>query len=469
MKKLTAAQAAAYANGIVYCGPADNTAVSVERDSRKAGPDSIFVGLIGEKNDGNDFAEAAYSNGCRMFLLSRKDICDMLKDNHPDASVIMVEDTLAGMQMLAKNYLADCDIIKVAVTGSTGKTSTKDMLRCIFASKYDTISNFENYNNHIGVPLTVFTVEDSTEAGIFEMGMNHTGEIELLADIVRPETACITNVGISHIGNLGSRENILSAKLEVTAFMDSDSTLVYNVDNDMLCSLRDQETVYHAVQAGKEADAAGIVISDLVDNGDEGITFILTAEGESQEFYIPVPGAHNAWNASLAAGCGLRYGISLKDAADALRGLSISGNRLNVQEADGIKIINDTYNASPDSVKAAIDVLYAVKCQRKVALLADMFELGENSDDFHREVGDYAGDKNIDLVITIGKNAEHIASGAAAKIGKDRVISFADSDSFYEAAHDIIRKGDAVLVKGSHGMRMDKVAQYLQNSGAWHE
>jgi len=469
MKKLTAVQAAAYANGIVYCGPADNTAVSVERDSRKAGPDSIFVGLTGEKNDGNDFAEAAYSNGCRMFLLSRKDICDILKEKYPDASVIMVEDTLAGMQMLAKNYLADCDIIKVAVTGSTGKTSTKDMLRCIFASKYDTISNFENYNNHIGVPLTVFTVEDSTEAGIFEMGMNHTGEIELLADIVRPETACITNVGISHIGNLGSRENILSAKLEITAFMDSDSTLVYNVDNDMLRSLRDQETVYHAVQAGKEADAAGIVISDLVDNGDEGITFVLTAGGESQEFYIPVPGAHNAWNASLAAGCGLRYGISLKDAADALRGLSISGNRLNVQEADGIKIINDTYNASPDSVKAAIDVLYAVKCQRKVALLADMFELGENSDDFHREVGDYAGDKNIDLVITIGKNAEHIASGAAAKIGKDRVISFADSDSFYETAHDIIRKGDAVLVKGSHGMRMDKVAQYLQNSGAWHE
>lgn len=469
MKKLTAAQAAVYAQGVLYCGPDDNVADSVERDSRKAGPESIFVGLMGEKNDGNDFAKAAYSNGCRMFLLSRKYIGDIFKEKHPDASVIMVEDTLVGMQMLAKNYLADCDIIKVAVTGSTGKTSTKDMLRCIFASKYNTISNFENYNNHIGVPLTVFTVQKDTEAGIFEMGMNHTGEIELLADIVRPETACITNVGISHIGNLGSRENILAAKLEITSFMDADSTLVYNVDNDMLCSLKNQDTVYKAVQAGVDADAEGIVISDLVDNGDEGIEFILTAGGESQTFYIPVPGAHNAWNASLAAGCGLRYGISLKEAADALRGLSISGNRLNVQESDGIKIINDTYNASPDSVKAAIDVLCAVKCSRKVALLADMFELGENSDDFHREVGDYAGEKDVDLVITIGENAKHIAGGASAKIGAERVISFADSESFYEAAHGIIRKGDAVLVKGSHGMHMDKVAQYLLKSGAWHE
>ncbi|MBR5228796.1 MAG: UDP-N-acetylmuramoyl-tripeptide--D-alanyl-D-alanine ligase [Firmicutes bacterium] len=469
MKKLTAAQAAVYAEGVVYCGPDDNVADSVERDSRKAGPGSIFVGLAGEINDGNDFAEAAYSNGCRMFLLSRRDVCDTMKEKYSDASVIFVEDTLAGMQKLAKKYLADCDIIKVAVTGSTGKTSTKDMLRCIFESKYRTISNFENYNNHIGVPLTVFNVQEDTEAGIFEMGMNHTGEIEVLADIVRPEIAAITNVGISHIGNLGSRENILAAKLEITAFMDSDSTLVYNVDNDMLCSIAGQDTVYQAVQAGAEADAGGIVISDVVDSGDKGIDFVLTAGGESQAFHIPVPGAHNAWNASLAVGCGLKYGISLADAAEALKNLSISGNRLNVQESHGIKIINDTYNASPDSVKAAIDVLTATKCTRKVALLADMFELGENSDSFHHEVGDYAGEKSTDLVITIGENAQHIAAGAAAKIGLDRVISFADSQAFYEAAHDIIRKGDAILVKGSHGMRMDKVAEYLLKAGAWHE
>lgn len=460
MKKITAERAAALAGGVLT-GPAGNTVSGVETDSRKAGAGSMFVALIGENNDGNKFAPSAYQNGCRVFLLSSQEIADALCSEYSDASVIMTEDSLAGMQLLAKNYLAECDIIKVAVTGSTGKTSTKEMMRCIFASKYRTICNFENFNNHIGVPLTAFTVEEDTEAGIFEMGMNHKDEISLLADIVRPETAAITNVGISHLGNLGSRENIMSAKMEITDYMDENSLLVYNSDNDLLSQLNSKAAVYGKMAAGESAGESGVIISKVKDCGEDGVYFTLTHEGESTDFHVPLPGAHNAWNASLAAGCALRYGISLKDSAEALKKLEITGNRLNIKEAGGIKVINDTYNASPDSVKAAIDVLSAASCVRRVALLADMFELGENSDAFHREIGTYAAEKNIDLVVTVGENALNTASAAAEIIGAERVESFTDNEAFMASAQDILRKGDAVLVKGSHGMHMDRAADFI--------
>ena len=237
MKEITAAQAASYAGGVLFSGPSDNKAVFVERDSRKTGAGSIFVGLAGLKNDGNDFAPAAYENGCRIFLLSSESMACRMRDEHSDASVILTDDTLKAMQRLAKNYLADCDLIRVAVTGSVGKTSTKEMLYKVFSSKYKTICNYENFNNHIGVPLTAFLVGEDTEAGIFEMGMNHSGEIHLLADIVRPQTAAVTNVGTSHIGNLGSRDKILEAKMEITDFMDSSCVLIYNADNDKLSAV----------------------------------------------------------------------------------------------------------------------------------------------------------------------------------------------------------------------------------------
>lgn len=468
MKEITAAQAASYAGGTLFCGPAGNTAVTVERDSRLTGEKSIFVGLKGEKNDGNDFAPAAYENGCRIFLLSSEKVARHMAEEHDDASVILTEDTLKAMQLMAKNYLADLRLIRVAVTGSVGKTSTKDMMYRIFSSKYRTVCNFENFNNHIGVPLTAFRVEGDTQAAIFEMGMNHSGEIRILADIVRPETAAITNVGTSHIGNLGSRDNIMKAKMEITGFMDSSSTLVYNADNDKLSELNGKPFIFRTLPTGTEADGRdGVKISDVVSLGERGIRFRLSCREESCEFELPLPGIHNAHNAAVAAACGLVYGISLKESAEALTSIQSSAVRLNITEAHGIQVINDTYNASPDSVRAAVDVLKERSAGRRVAVLADMFELGDASDEYHRSIGAYAAEKGIDVLVAIGLNARHIAAGAAEKMGHDRVFYFPDSENFMKNAHEIIRKGDAVLVKGSHGMAMNRVAGFLTETGEW--
>ncbi len=466
MKKLTALQISEYSGGRLFCGPEDNTAAHVERDSREASAGSLFIGLIGEKNDGNDFAEAAYKNGCRTFMLSSKKAAEFMADNYKDSAVIFVDDTLKGMQNLAKNYLKDCNIKKIAVTGSTGKTSTKDMLACIFSTKYKTVKTPENFNNHIGLPLTVFLTNEETQVGIFEMGMSELGEIKLLADIIRPETAVITNIGISHLETLKSRENILKAKLEVATFMDEGSYLIYNCDNDKLSEIDSAKTVYNKIRAGERADSEGVVISDLKDYGEKGIEFKLSAGGESAEFFIPLLGRHNAWNASLAAGCALKYGISLKESAEALKELSITGKRQSVRTGNNIKIIDDTYNASPDSVKSAIDSLAALECGRRVAILADMLDLGENSGEFHREVGKYAAEKGIDLILTVGPNARYIAEGAA---GRGEVRSYAAQEEFLAAADKIIKRNDGILIKGSHGMHMDKAVEYLLKSGASYE
>ena len=475
MKEITAAQAASYAKAPLFCGPEENTAVSVERDSKKTGEKSIFVALTGTKNDGNDFAPAAYENGCRIFLLSSPVMAERMKNHYEDASVILAEDSLQAMQRMAKNYLADLDMIRIAVTGSVGKTSTKEMLQQIFSSSYRTICNRENFNNHIGVPLTAFLADEKTQAGIFEMGMNHSGEIRLLADIVQPQKAVITNVGTSHIGNLGSRDNIMKAKMEITDFMDSSSVLIYNGDNDKLSALEHEKTEYRRIavkssETGAKAEDGELLISDITDEGGEAVRFILSSETERQSFFLPLPGVHNAYNAALAAACGLTCGISLSRAAEALAAMENSTGRLLSERHGEITILNDTYNASPDSVRAAIDVLKSRKAGRHVAVLADMNELGGDSGKYHSEIGRYAADSGIDLLITVGEKAARIAEGASGRMNDEHIRSFDTSESFLKQSGKLIRPGDLILIKGSHGMAMDRVARRLAEAaetGEW--
>lgn len=468
MKRMKADKIAKFAGGKLT-GPAENYAESVETDSRKASAGSLFIGLKGENNDGNEFAASAYENGCRMFMLSSEEKAAEITNAHSDASVILVEDTLTGMQQFAKNFIEDADIYRIAVTGSTGKTSTKEMLKCIFSSRYAAICNYENFNNHIGVPLTAFLIENDTEVGIFEMGMNHSGEIKVLADIVRPETAIITNVGISHLGNLGSRENIFEAKMEITSFMeDTDNLLIYNADNDMLQELNGEDFDFEKVRVGIKGGKRGAVISDIEEHGADGTDFTLSFGGDSVRFHLPVPGKHHVWNASLAVIAGIRYGISMRESAAALRNLSIAGNRLKMQTSgNNIKVINDSYNASPDSVKAGIDVLMSLDAERKVAVLADMFELGDSSADYHKEVGRYAAERGVDVLIAVGESSvANTAAAALEKIGAENIFCFDNAEAFTDAAADILKEGDAVLVKGSHGMHMEKAAEFILNMGA---
>ncbi len=464
MTETTSKQAAGMAGCSLKYGSGRNTFTVVERDSRLVGEGCMFVGIAGNNTDGNRFAASAYDRGCRVFMMSSEREAEGLVASRADADIILTEDPVRSLQLLARSYIAGKkNLIKAAVTGSTGKTTTKEMLSAIFSVKYRTISNVGNYNNEIGLPLTALRVEDDTEAGVFEMGMEALGEIRTLADIIRPDIAAITNIGVSHLEKLGSRQNIMKAKMEITSYMDENSVLVINSDDDMLSTLGG-DAPYELLRAGRgAADGAGtgsnfITISDVRDFGTGGISFKLTAKGETAEFTLSMPGVHNAWNASLAAACGLKYGISLEESAKALNSLENTGSRLKVKKAEHITVIDDTYNASPDSMRAALDVLGGASGGRRAAVLGDMLELGPDTDLFHREIGKYAAAK-ADVLLTVGEKGALISEGASESGLAAR--HFADVDSLLSELGGVIARGDTVLVKASNSMGLNRVSDFL--------
>ena len=477
MERMTAAKVAELAEAILVSGPSDNLAGNVARDSREVNDESVFFALIGDRDDGHRYVKQAYDDGCRIFVISSDEAQEQLSALE-NASVLRVGETRQALYRLAKKYLAQFDVKKIAVTGSSGKTTTKDMLECMLSSKYNTIANDKNFNNDIGVCLTVFKVDRSTEFAVFEMGMNHEGEIHLLADIVRPDIACITNIGNAHIGNLGSRENIMKAKMEITDFMNEDSVLVYNIDNDMLASLADRDTPYRKLAVGYNAEQDGLIMvilnqsgeegiveSSPAASGEEGITFILRYNDENMMFYLPVPGVYNASNAAVAAGCAVTAGMDLMDCSNAIMSLDLTENRMSITRSGSIKILDDTYNASPDAVKAALGVLASTYGRRRIAVLADMLELGALSEELHRETGRYAAEKGVNMIVAIGSEAGYIADAAQEARQDLKTVRFENNEEFVENAADLFEEGDVILVKGSHSMHMNTVVDYLKKLG----
>ena len=457
MKKITIEQIVEAVNGILLQGTPDAFINGVSTDSRKTAEDEIFFPLIGEQHDAHDFIPQVLERGCRTIILSREPDPKLLSDEK--LNLIMVKDTTKALQDLAAYYLSLFKIKKIGVTGSTGKTTTKEMLYWIFSEKYKTARNIGNFNNHIGLPLTVLSLEEDTEVGIFEMGMSELGEIDLLAGLVRPDIAVITNIGISHIENLGTRENILKAKLEITNYFTPESLLIVNEDNDFL-SREDIKGNYQVVTTG-ETGRSNYILSNIVDYGEEGIEFTLEHKQEAQTFRLNVPGRHNAYNGALAIAAAVSSGITMEEAARGLLKMELTDKRLNIKGKNGMKIIDDTYNASPDSMKAAIDVLTATRGFRKIAILADMFELGENAAKFHYEVGTYAAENSVDILIAVGTQAKHIAEGAAALLGKEKVHYYETKELLIHDIGSMISSGDVILLKGSRGMTMDQVVKKI--------
>lgn len=477
MKELTIRQIAEGAKGEIKRGHEDDVVKKIVIDSRTAKQGDLFVAIIGENQDGHNYVRQAAEAGCRAFLLSDEKAAEELSDAFREASVIRVKNTTKGLQELSRYYLNRFNVKKLAVTGSTGKTTTKEMLYAVLSAKYRTVRNPGNYNNEIGMPLTAFMVEDDTEAVIFEMGMSSLGEINVLADIVRPELSIITNVGTSHIEYLKTRENILKAKMEITDFMTEDDVLIVNSDNDFLTtksiSACMQEKYRENYKYGGNFDIitagengkADCVLSHRADRGEDGISFRLSFQGESEEFQLPLLGAHNAFNAMLAVAAGMKCGISMDQAAKRLAGMEPESRRLAVEEKNGVKLIDDTYNASPDSMMAAIDALMSIEGRRKVAILADILEMGDVAEEYHRSVGEYASQKKADVVISIGPNAKFIAEGArsATRGGVGRIIWHETKEPLLDAISQIIKPGDVVLVKGSNGMKMTEVADAIRS------
>ncbi|MBK5245944.1 MAG: UDP-N-acetylmuramoyl-tripeptide--D-alanyl-D-alanine ligase [Peptostreptococcaceae bacterium] len=471
MKTLTLEQINHAVKGTLICQATELLIKGVSTDSRTVKAGELFIPLIGEHLDAHKFIPQAIANGCSAVLVNRsyyeKNALSQNPSQKADASVeipfIECEDTTKGLQDLARYYLSTFNMKKVGITGSTGKTTTKEMVYSICSEKYKTERNLGNFNNHIGLPLTVLSFAEDTQVGILEMGMSKKDEINLLAEIVRPDIGVITNIGTAHIENLKNRKGVLDAKMEITNYFGKENVLIVNRDND-LPDIEKLDVEYKLVTVG-ENGRSDMVISNITDLGENGITFTMEHrignEYESQTFKLNIPGRHNAYNSALAVAVGLELGVSLEEAARGLEKMENTDKRLSIKGKDGIKIIDDTYNASVDSMKSGIDVLESVFGMRKIAILADMLEMGEKSAEYHEEVGEYLTDKNLDMLITVGEASKHIEKAFSDKMPGIQTIHFKNQEDLNKKVREIVKPGDVILIKGSRGMKMDEVVKCL--------
>lgn len=440
--------------GTLLCGDRDKKLYDITTDSRKVSDGVLFVPLVGDKFDGHDFIQAAFELGASA-VLTHKEIEPLV-----DKTIVKVGDTLKAFADIARYYKEVHNVKTVAVTGSVGKTTTKDMLHSVLSQKFNTHKTQGNFNNEIGLPITILGLEEEHEAAVLEMGMNHFGEIERLASIGRPDVAVITNIGQSHIENLGSREGIFKAKMEITKLFGKENTLIVNGDDDYLCKAKgmgEYKTVYYGI----ENPDNDIIAKDINDKGLDGIDFIAAVDGREYKVGIKVPGTHNVYNALAAICVGREFGVSMEDIIEGIRSFTPTGMRMSVEEIGGVRVINDCYNASPDSIRAALKVLSGVHNMRRVAVLGDVLEMGDFAEEAHYKLGADAARSGIDLLITAGENMKHLAKGAV-DAGVDKVISFNKTLEVCNYVKDEIKQGDAVLIKASRGMHFEEVYEAIK-------
>jgi UDP-N-acetylmuramoyl-tripeptide--D-alanyl-D-alanine ligase len=423
-------------------------------DSRKANKENVFVAIIGENLDGHEFINSAYENGCKTFI---KNESSSININSSDINLIEVENTEIALGQIAKYYKEKFDIPYVAVTGSVGKTTTRDMIYSTVSSKFNTLKNQGNLNNHFGVPLTLFNLNKDIECAIIEMGMSGFNEIKYLADIVNPKIAVISNIGLSHIENLGSQEGILKAKMEITSNFDENSILIINGDDKFLSTIKNQNYRIKTFGFNKNND---IYCKEYKMYEDYTI-FKCVIKDKEEEIFIPAVGEHNIYNALAAILVGLSVGLDFEEIKNGLKNFKATGMRLDVIKNENYTIINDTYNASPDSMKAALNVLSRYE-NRKVAILGDMFEMGSYEEEGHRLVGKHTKD-TLDILITIGKSSKFI-SDEALKNGVKNIYHFETKEDAINHLEKIINKKDVILVKASRGMKLEKIVEYLNNN-----
>jgi UDP-N-acetylmuramoyl-tripeptide--D-alanyl-D-alanine ligase len=423
---------------------------SISTNSREIGKNCLFIPLKGEKFDAHKFIPSAVENGA---------VCVFTQEEgtYP-VTAVKVENTHDAMGRLAAYYRSKFDIPFVGLTGSVGKTTTKDMIASVLAQKYNVLKTVGNFNNDIGVPLTLFGLEEGHECAVIEMGMNHFNEISYLTNIAKPDIAVITNVGVSHIENLGSREGILKAKCEIFESMKKDAPKILNGDNDMLATVADKyENITYFGIENKNAD---IYADNIVPRGIDGISCAIHYGSENFDVNIPIPGRHMVSNALSAAAVGFKLGLNCDEIKKGIETFEPTGGRMDIIKTDKYIIINDVYNANPASVEAGIDVLKYAE-GKTCCILGDMFELGEYAPKMHAEVGEYAVEKNVDVLVCIGELSENMYT-AALKKRSENVYYFKTVEDFEKEKDNVLFDGLTVLVKASRGMHFEKVVEMLK-------
>lgn len=449
-RKLKISELAAAAGGKL-CGDGDIAAEGISTDSRDDMCGCVFAAIKGERFDGHDYAQGAVNNGA-LCVICERECCT-------GCAQIITDDTVGALGKIANFLMREISPLTLAVTGSVGKTTTKQLMYSLMSQKYSTHLTQGNFNNQLGLPLTIFGLRKEHNAAVLEFGMSARGEISALSVIAEPDIAVITNIGSSHLEYLGTRENIAAAKLEIRDGLKKDGKLILNGDEPLLSgiegavyvSAKDENahTYVYNIRVEEAVSVFDIRINDLV----------------LEDVVIPAVGAHTVFDAALAMTAAYYAGIDGKGLRKGVAAFENTGMRQQINtNGEGITFIRDCYNAAPESMRAAIGVMNSVAKGRRIAVLGDMRELGESSPVLHYEVGRYAADNGVDIVIAFGESAKKIAEGA--KDGGCAVYGFEDISSPDEAASclkNILRQGDTVLFKASRAVEIERIADMLDN------
>lgn len=460
MNPLTVSEIAQFAGATLSSGDGTVVINKVSTDSRTIKPGELFVALHGENFEGHDFVEASAKAGATGALVDLN-WAGSVPDNF---ALLRATDTLQAYQMLAANYRRSLGLKVLAITGSNGKTSTKDFAASVLARKFRVTKTEGNFNNHVGLPRTILEATSGDEIAVWELGMNHPGEIAALARIAAPDAAIITNIGVAHIEFMGSRESIAAEKGALAEAIEPQGTVILNADDPFTEGIA-ARTRARVVLAGT---TAGAVRAIEIRQSADGSEFTIVEGAHRCRAQLPVAGSHMVQNALLAIAAGRAFGLSIEECAAGLAAAPLTKARLQIKEIGGVQFLDDSYNANPDSMKAALRTLVELDADgKRIAVLGEMRELGSESERGHREVGETAATLDVNQLITIGDTAELIAEGARTA-GLQKVLSARSTAEAANLLGKIARPGDLVLIKGSRAARTEEVIEKFgsQNSAA---
>lgn len=460
MKNMTLVNIAKACGGRLYPEhSSQKEAAGVVMDSRLVQKDYIFLASVGERVDGHDFIDEVYGKGALAVICEKAPL-------HPKGPYILVDSSLQALKDIAAWYRAQLNIKVVGITGSVGKTSTKEFISSVLARKYKVLKTEGNYNNEIGLPLTIFKITSEHEVAVLEMGISDFGEMHRLSKIAQPDICVLTNIGQCHLENLGSRQGILKAKSEIFDFMKEDGWVCINGDDDMLATLKEvkgKKPLRFGLRPENDLSA-----TDIVSKGLFGSSCTIQMGEHAFSAEVPLPGSHMILNALAATAVGALLEVAPEQIAEGIKAVKPVGGRSNIIRHERYTIIDDCYNANPVSMKAALDLL-SMSDTRKVALLGDMGELGTNEAELHRDVGEYAVCSGTDLLVCIGKLSRNMFEGAKAILKKDssfqlehpEVLYFENRDTLIDALPNLLQDGDTILVKASHFMGFEQVVSAI--------
>src|SRR5215472_5521020 len=460
MNPLGLSQIAQFAGASLESGDGTVAINKISTDSRTIKSGELFVALHGENFDAHDFVEAAAKAGAAGALVNRN-----WKGHVPrNFALLRAIDTLQAYQQIAANYRRSLALKVLAITGSNGKTSTKDFAASVLARKFRVTKTEGNFNNHVGLPRTILEATSQDEVAVWEIGMNHPGEIATLSEIAAPDAAIITNIGVAHIEFMGSREAIAREKGALAEAMGSHGTVILNADDPFSKGIA-ARTHAKVVFAGT---TGGVVRAIEIRQSADGSEFTILEGAHRCRAQLPVAGSHMVQNALLAVAAGRAFGLSIEECAAGLAAAPLTKARLQIKEIGGVQFLDDSYNANPDSMKAALRTLVELDAEGKhIAVLGEMRELGTESERGHREVGETAAMLGVDQLITIGRAAEQIAEGARTA-GLNKVSSTRSTAEAAKLLGEIAEPGDLVLVKGSRAARTEEViAQFGSQNSAF--